>query len=77
MSLGRTKSAFTNMTMSFLNQFTSLLLNFISRTIFIRVLGIELLGVNGLFSDILGFNTTMVYSFYKPIAEGDDKKYKI
>lgn len=79
---GRTKSAIINMGMSFLNQFTSLILSFISRTIFIRVLGVELLGVNGLFTDILGllsmadlgFNTAMVYSFYKPIAEKDNKK---
>lgn len=82
MNEGRTKKAITNMFMSFLNQFTSLILSFISRTIFIRVLGIELLGINGLFSDILGllsmadlgFNTAMVYSFYKPIAENDNKK---
>lgn len=82
MSVGRTKNALMNMMMSFLNQFTSLILSFISRTIFIRVLGVELLGVNGLFTDILGllsmadlgFNTAMVYSFYKPISENNNKK---
>ena len=70
------------MMVSFLNQFTTLILSFISRTIFIRVLGIELLGINGLFTDVLsllsmadlGFNTAMVYSFYKPIADNDTKK---
>lgn len=82
MSKSRTKNAITNMTISFFNQFSTLLLSFISRTIFIRVLGIELLGINGLFTDVLsllsmadlGFNTAMVYSFYKPIAENDTKK---
>lgn len=82
MAKNRTKNAITNMMVSFLNQFTTLILSFISRTIFIRVLGIELLGVNGLFTDVLsllsmadlGFNTAMVYSFYKPIAENDTKK---
>lgn len=82
MAKNRTKNAITNMMVSFLNQFTTLILSFISRTIFIRVLGIELLGINGLFTDVLsllsmadlGFNTAMVYSFYKPIAENDTKK---
>lgn len=79
MNYGRTRHVFNNMFMSFLNQFTTLVLSFISRTIFINVLGVELLGVNGLFTDVLnllsmadlGFNTAMVYSFYKPIAENN------
>lgn len=82
METGRTKNAFNNIVMSFLNQFTTLILSFISRTIFIRVLGVEILGINSLFSDVLnllsmadlGFNTAMVYSFYKPIADNDTKK---
>ena len=82
MESSRTKKSINNMAMGFLNQITTLLLSFISRTIFINVLGVELLGVNGLFTDILqllsmadlGFNTAMVYSFYKPIAENDTKK---
>ncbi|MCD2502363.1 hypothetical protein LQE93_11280 [Clostridium sp. NSJ-145] len=82
MTKSRSKNAIINMSMSFLNQFTTLILSFVSRTIFIKVLGIELLGINGLFSDVLsllsmadlGFNTAMVYSFYKPIADNDTKK---
>ncbi|MCI8375970.1 MAG: transporter [Lachnospiraceae bacterium] len=42
----------------------------------------EYLGINGLFAEILqmlsladlGFGTAMVYSFYKPLAEGDEHK---
>lgn len=82
MSKSRTQNSINNMFMNFLNQFTTLILSFISRTIFIRVLGVELLGVNGLFTDVLsllsmadlGFNTAMVFSFYKPIADKDTKK---
>lgn len=82
MQESRTKKAFNNIVMNFLNQFSNLILSFISRTIFINVLGVELLGINGLFTDVLnllsmadlGFNTAMVYSFYKPIAENDTKK---
>lgn len=82
MSKSRTKNSAINIIMNLLNQFTNLILSFISRTIFIRVLGVELLGINGLFSDVLnllsmadlGFNTAMIYSFYKPIAENNIKK---
>lgn len=82
MKYGRTKYVFYNISMNFMNQFTNILLSFISRTIFIKVLGVDLLGVNGLFVDLLsllsmadlGINTAMVYSFYKPIAENDKIK---
>lgn len=82
MEKSRTKESMNNIIIGFINQITTLILSFISRTIFIRVLGVEILGINGLFSDILnllsmadlGFNTAMVYSFYKPIAENNKKK---
>lgn len=64
------------------NQIIILILNILNRTIFIKILGVDYLGVSGLFSDILmmlslsdlGLGTAMVYSYYKPISEGDDKK---
>ena len=82
MTNSRTKQSIYNVLIGFLNQFTSIFLSFISRTIFISILGVELLGVNGLFTDVisllsmadLGFNTAMVYSFYKPISENNTKK---
>ena len=54
-------------------------LSFVARTIFIRVLGVEYLGISGLFSNILtmlalsdlGIYTVMTYSLYKPIAKDD------
>lgn len=60
----------------------SLVLTFVSRTVFIRVFGAALLGINGLFSNViallsladLGFSTAMTYSYYKPVAENDYKK---
>lgn len=82
MENSRTKKSINNILMGFFNQIITLILGFVSRTIFIKVLGVELLGINGLFSDVLnllsmadlGFNTAMVYSFYKPIAENNTKK---
>ena len=79
---GRTKKAIINIGVNFVNQIVSLVLAFISRTVFIRMLGIEYLGINGLFSDVLGLlsladlgmGTAMAYSFYKPLAEHEEKK---
>ena len=52
---------------------------FISRTVFIYVLGESYLGINGLFSSILsvlslaelGIGNVVVFSLYKPLAAGD------
>ena len=79
MGEGRTKYAVKNIAFNFTNQILTLLLSFASRTVFIWGLGASYLGINGLFSDVLGllsmvdlgFNTAMVYSFYKPLAEND------
>jgi O-antigen/teichoic acid export membrane protein len=78
----RTKKSFKNIIMGFSYQFVTLIFGFISRTVFINTLGVDLLGVNGLFMDVLillsiadlGLNTAMVYSLYKPIAEQDTVK---
>lgn len=79
---GRTQKAITNIFYNIMNQIIMLFLSFISRSIFIWGFGIEYLGINGLFADILnllsladlGFNTAMAYSFYKPLAEKDYEK---
>lgn len=62
----------------------TLLLSVVSRTVFIRYLELEYLGVNGLFTNILGLlsftelgiGTAMNYSLYKPIAENNQDKVK-
>ena len=81
---GRVKNASKNFIFGVAAQIFSLLLNFIVRTIFIKTLSIEYLGVDGLFSNILtvlslaelGFGTAMVYSMYKPLAEHNKEKLK-
>lgn len=78
----RTKNTARNIIFGMLNQILALILNFINRTIFIKILGPGYLGINGLFSDILmmlsmadlGFGIAMVYSFYKPLAENNQDK---
>lgn len=82
MNNGRTKKAARNITYSMFNQIVTIVLSFVSRTVFIWGLGPDYLGINGIFSDVLnllsmadlGFNTAMIYSFYKPLAMGDQKK---
>jgi len=78
---GRTNKAIKNIVFNVINQIITLVLSFISRWVFIKGFGIGYLGLNGLFSDILsllsmadlGFNTAMVFSFYKPLADNDHK----
>lgn len=79
MSNSRTKNSLLNMAASIGYQMLNLVLSFVSRTIFLQVLGVGYLGINGLFSDVLsmlnmaelGFGTAMTYSMYKPLAEND------
>ena len=79
---GRTNKAILNISYNLVNQIITLVLSFISRSVFIWGFGVGYLGINGLFSDILsllsmadlGFNTAMTYSFYKPLAEKDYDK---
>ena len=58
------------------------LLGFLSRTVFMRVLGEEYLGINGLYTSILdvlsltelGLADVVIFSLYKPLAEDDTEK---
>lgn len=60
----------------------STILKFITRTIFIYTIGVQYLGISGLFSSILmvlsfvdlGIGTAINYSLYKPAAQNDLKK---
>ena len=81
----RTKNSMFNMAAAFGSQIITVLLGFISRTVFITALGAEYLGVNGLFTNILsiislaesGIGSSIVYSLYKPVAENDEEKILI
>lgn len=71
-----------NIFFGLMQQVITLVLTFVTRTIFIRYLSIDLLGVNSLFANILtvlsladlGFGTAILYSMYKPLAENDKRK---
>lgn len=61
-----------------------MLLQFVVRALFIRFFGKELLGLNGVFTNVLtmlslaelGIGNAIVYSMYEPIAKGDTEKTK-
>ena len=82
MGESRVKKSAQNMVAGFSYQALTLILSFISRTVFIHTLGKEYLGLNGIFGDVLmllsmadlGFSTAMAYSFYKPLAEKDEDR---
>ena len=77
-SVKSSKTAFFSITAKTLD----LLIAFVTRTLFIKIFGVGLLGVSGLFTNVisilaladLGFGTAMTYSYYKPIADNDYEK---
>lgn len=81
MKLERSKNAIRNASFGIIEKCVGIILPFIVRTIFIRTLGAEYLGLNSLFTSILtvlnltelGFSSAIVFSMYKPIAEDDDE----
>lgn len=78
----RIKSSVKNVGIGSALQIFALLLSFITRSIFLKLLGIEYLSVDGLFGNILtilnftelGIGGAIMYSLYKPIAENDYEK---
>lgn len=79
MNLERSKNTKRNIVAGLINQCVSLLLPFLIRSLMIRQMGVEYLGLNSLFSSILqvlnlaelGFGSALVYNMYRPIAEND------
>lgn len=78
----RSKRALINTIFSVLNQIILAIVNIIIRKVMISSIGVEYLGINGLFSNILsllsltesGFGVAIVYKLYKPIAQNNKKK---
>lgn len=78
----RLSNSIKNISFGLTAQVLQMVLGFVSRTIFIKYLAIEYLGVNGLFSNILsllsltelGITSAILYSLYKPLAEKDERK---
>ena len=75
----RTEQVIRNIIWGMLEKIVLLLLPFATRTILIKVLGAQYLGLGSLFGSILsvlslselGFGSAVVFSMYKPVAKGD------
>lgn len=84
MKVSRWRMTIKNIAYGYLSNFIILLIDFISRTIFIKTLGATYLGVNGLFTNVLGvlsfaelgIGTALNFSLYKPVAEDNKEKIK-
>lgn len=84
MDESRTANVKRNIFYSYAGTIVTSLLAVICRTIFVYKLGVEYLGVSGLFSNVLGIlsfselgiSSAIVFSLYKPIAENDREKIK-
>ncbi len=80
----RTHNSLRNMIVGISTHVLTALFSFVSRTVFVRILGVQYLGISGLFSNILtmlalsdlGVYTVMVYSLYAPIANRDHDKIR-
>lgn len=75
------KSQF-NMIASLINNIVVTVLGFVTRSVFVHTLGMDYLGLNGLFTNVLsllslaelGVGSAITFSLYKPIAEGNQDK---
>lgn len=82
MEQSRTFYAKKNVIFGFLGKILVIVLEFISRAVFIQFLGEELLGINGVFTNVvqilslaeLGMANVVNFSFYKPLAENDHER---
>ena len=78
----RTKNSIVNISVNMLYQMLNVIVNFIIRTVFIKMLSAEYLGVNGLFTNILsvlslaelGIGNAIIYTMYKPLQENDKER---
>lgn len=80
----RKKSSFKNMITAVSSNVLTIIVGLVAQAVFIKILGSEYLGLNGLFSNVismlgiveLGMGSAIIYNMYKPIAEEDHEKIK-
>ena len=78
----RMKNTSLNVSSNLFLYIVSSLLSFVVRTVFIRKLSVDLLGLDGVLLNIVtmlsivesGFSSAVCFKLYKPLAENDTKK---
>ena len=81
---GRTEKVVKNSATNVIGQGLQIALQFITRTVFIYVLGKEYLGISSLFTNILtvlsvtelGLGSAIAFCLYKPLANNDERKIR-
>ena len=76
----RVNKSIRNAIVGMIGLFVNLIVTFVSKSIFVRLLGAEYNGVNGLFTNILnvlnlaelGFSIAIAYSLYAPLREHNE-----
>ncbi len=82
--MSRKINSLKNFQSSIISEIISIVLKFITRSIFIAILGTEYLGISSLATNILsmlslsemGFGAAITFHLYKPLADGDINKLK-
>ncbi len=83
--MSRKTKSIKNFGVAIIGQSLGLIISFVARVIFIRILGGEYLGLNGLFANILmvlslaelGVGEAIIYSLYRPLANRDYSRSKM
>ncbi len=83
--MSRTQNSALNLITGIGSSLLTVVLNFITRSIFINVLGTSYLGIEGLFTNILsmlslaelGFGTAIVFKLYRPIEENNYPRIRV
>lgn len=80
--MSRTKNSLRNIAFGVGGQAVTMVLQFVTRSVFIQTLGVAYLGVTGLFTNILsvlalaelGVGSAITFNLYKPIADNDRER---
>ena len=80
----KTKKSIRNSMVALICNALSIFIGFIAQAVFIKILGVEYLGLNGLFNNIismlgiveLGIGAAIIYNLYKPITNNDREAIK-
>ncbi len=80
----RSTNSIKNAITAIISNIVTILIGIVSQAIFIKTLGAEYLGINGLFTNIvsmlgiveLGIGSAIIYNLYEPIAKDDTEKIK-
>ena len=75
--MNRSKIAIRNSTVGLISQMVAVIFQFVTRSVFVKYLGVELLGISSTFSSVLntlslaelGFQSAIVYSLYEPLEK--------